>query len=156
MLLALALLASWAWLQRAPAPVVGRIPAPVAQPLPDNVPRERAEPLSQPPGRETSRWPAFLPREALATLQRIEHGGPHPYGQDGNSFQNREHRLPRRPRGYYREYTVVTPGSGDRGARRIIAGGGIPGESPPVEYFYSDDHYRSFRRFVPSRAGTWP
>ncbi|MGH8083476.1 MAG: ribonuclease domain-containing protein, partial [Lysobacter sp.] len=58
------------------------------------------------------------------------------------TFQNRENRLPRQPRGYYREYTVETPRSDDRGARRIVTGG-----DPPSEYYYSDDHYRSFRRF---------
>ncbi|MDH5177348.1 MAG: ribonuclease, partial [Gammaproteobacteria bacterium] len=55
--------------------------------------------------------------------------------------QNREGRLPAQPRGYYREYTVETPGSPDRGARRIVTGG-----EPPTEFFYTDDHYRSFRR----------
>lgn len=82
-----------------------------------------------------------LPREATATLRAIEDGGPFPYYRDGVVFQNREHRLPERPRGYYHEYTVETPGSPDRGARRIIAGG-----SPPEAYYYTDDHYRSFRR----------
>ena len=56
-------------------------------------------------------------------------------------FQNREGRLPPQPRGYYREYTVITPGSSDRGARRIVTGG-----DPPSEFHYTDDHYRSFRR----------
>ncbi|MDQ2701645.1 MAG: ribonuclease [Pseudomonadota bacterium] len=92
----------------------------------------------------TSEWPAFLPSEAHDTLRRIEAGGPYEYRQDGGTFQNRERLLPSRPRGYYREYTVETPGSGDRGARRIVAGG-----DPPVEYFYTDDHYRSFRHFEP-------
>jgi guanyl-specific ribonuclease Sa len=81
-----------------------------------------------------------LPPEARATLQLIAEGGPFPYDRDGTVFQNREGRLPSRPRGYYREYTVPTPGSSDRGARRIISGG-----DPPTEYFYTDDHYRSFR-----------
>ena len=89
-------------------------------------------------------WPAFLPPEARDTLRRIEAGGPFAHRQDGSTFQNRERLLPPRPRGYYREYTVETPGSRDRGARRIVAGG-----DPPVEYFYTDDHYRSFRRFDP-------
>ena len=62
-------------------------------------------------------------------------------GYDGISFQNREGRLPGAARGYYREFTVTTPGSRDRGARRIISGG-----QPPVVFYYSDDHYRSFRR----------
>jgi guanyl-specific ribonuclease Sa len=82
-----------------------------------------------------------LPPEAVATLQRIRAGGPFPYDRDGAVFQNRERRLPARPRGHYREYTVVTPGSPDRGARRIVSGG-----DPPTEFWYTDDHYRSFRR----------
>ena len=82
-----------------------------------------------------------LPNEAVATLALIERGGPYPYDRDGTTFQNREGRLPARPRGYYREYTVPTPGAPDRGARRIVAGG-----SPPEVYYYTDDHYRSFRR----------
>ncbi|MCA1713909.1 MAG: ribonuclease [Gammaproteobacteria bacterium] len=151
LVVALVVLAWWAW-QRAAAPVAGWFPAPATQPLPDSAPRGRPQPLSLPPAHDASRWPAFLPRESLATLQRIERGGPHPYRQDGASFQNRERRLPSQPRGYYREYTVDTPGSRDRGPRRIVAGGGIPGQSRPVEYFYSDDHYRSFRRFEPARA----
>lgn len=85
-------------------------------------------------------YPSFLPPEAIETLQAIEHGGPFPYSRDGVVFQNREHRLPEQPRGYYREYTVPTPGEGDRGARRLVTGG-----DPPEVYYYSDDHYRSFR-----------
>lgn len=88
-----------------------------------------------------ARWPEFLPREAVATLEAIERGGPFPYDRDGSVFQNRERLLPERPRGYYREYTVITPRSPDRGARRIVAGG-----EPPEAYYYTDDHYRSFRR----------
>jgi ribonuclease T1 len=84
---------------------------------------------------------AALPTEALHTLQLIEAGGPYPYDRDGTVFQNREGRLPSRPRGHYREYTVRTPGSRDRGARRIVSGG-----DPPTEFFYTDDHYRTFRR----------
>lgn len=82
-----------------------------------------------------------LPPEAHATLRLIAADGPFPYDRDGTVFQNREGRLPARPRGYYREYTVETPGSPDRGARRIVTGG-----DPPTEFFYTDDHYRSFRR----------
>jgi ribonuclease T1 len=92
-------------------------------------------------GDTDARWPAFLPPEAVATLEAVERGGPFPYDRDGSVFQNRERLLPERPRGYYREYTVVTPGSRDRGARRIVAGG-----QPPETYYYTDDHYRSFRR----------
>ncbi len=90
-----------------------------------------------------ARYPTFLPAEAIDTLRLIEQRGPYPYSQDDGTFGNREGRLPRQTRGYYREYTVETPGSPDRGARRIIAGG-----QPPVEYFYTADHYGSFRRFT--------
>ena len=82
---------------------------------------------------------AELPPEALETLSRIEAGGPFPYKQDGRVFGNRERLLPQRERGYYREYTVKTPGARDRGARRIVAGRN-------GEYYYTEDHYRSFRR----------
>jgi guanyl-specific ribonuclease Sa len=82
-----------------------------------------------------------LPAEARATLALIDAGGPFPYRRDGITFQNREHRLPERPDGYYREYTVPTPGRGDRGARRIIAG-----DKPAVVFYYTADHYKSFRR----------
>jgi ribonuclease T1 len=93
-----------------------------------------------PPATPSARYPAFLPREAVATLEAIQRGGPFPYPRDGVVFQNRERRLPERPRGYYREYTVPTPGSDDRGARRIVAGG-----NPPEVFYYTDDHYRSFQ-----------
>jgi ribonuclease T1 len=82
---------------------------------------------------------ADLPAEARATLALIEARGPFPYRQDGKTFGNREKLLPRRDQGYYREYTVRTPGAQDRGARRIVAGSG--GES-----YYTADHYRSFKR----------
>lgn len=82
---------------------------------------------------------AELPPEARQTLLLIERGGPFPYRRDGVAFGNFEKRLPLRPRGYYREYTVPTPGARDRGARRIVAG-------EESERYYSDDHYRSFRR----------
>lgn len=82
---------------------------------------------------------AQLPPEARQTLDLIKRGGPFPYGKDGSVFGNREGLLPRQQRGYYREYTVPTPGSRDRGARRIVAGRG-------GDYWYTADHYRSFRR----------
>lgn len=82
---------------------------------------------------------AALPPEARATLALVKAGGPFPYGQDGRAFGNREKLLPRRDHGYYREYTVNTPGAGDRGARRIVAG-------RDGEFFYTADHYRSFKR----------
>lgn len=78
-----------------------------------------------------------LPPEALDTLELIDSDGPFPYSKDGSTFQNREQLLPRKPNGYYREYTVTTPGENDRGARRII--GGDEGER-----YYTDDHYASF------------
>ena len=82
---------------------------------------------------------AGLPPEARETLALIRLGGPFPYRQDGTEFGNRERLLPPKERGYYREYTVKTPGAKDRGARRIVAGRG-------GQYYYTDDHYRSFRR----------
>jgi ribonuclease T1 len=82
---------------------------------------------------------AALPPEAQQTLQLIRKGGPYPYQRDGVAFGNYERLLPQRNRGYYREYTVATPGAKNRAARRIIAG-------QIGEYYYTDDHYRSFRR----------
>lgn len=84
---------------------------------------------------------ASLPPEAVDTLLLIEEGGPFPYDQDGSTFQNREGILPDHPRGHYREYTVETPGSPDRGARRIVTG-------RDGERYYTDDHYDSFRLIV--------
>ncbi|MCW5660911.1 MAG: ribonuclease N1 [Burkholderiaceae bacterium] len=89
---------------------------------------------------------AELPPEAQQTQRLIEAGGPFPYSKDGVTFGNRERLLPRRERGYYREYTVPTPGSRNRGARRIVCGG-IPAVKPEVCY-YTEDHYASFRRIV--------
>jgi len=84
---------------------------------------------------------AALPEEARQTLSLIKQGGPFPYARDGVVFANREGRLPPASRGTYREYTVKTPGSRDRGARRIIAAG-------RNQFWYTADHYRSFRRIV--------
>lgn len=91
---------------------------------------------------------ADLPPEAQRTLRLIQRGGPFPYPRkDGSTFGNFEKRLPQQTRGYYREYTVPTPGSRDRGARRIIAGSGRNDDvATSGEYYYTDDHYRSFRR----------
>lgn len=80
-----------------------------------------------------------LPPEAITTLALIRAGGPFPYSRDGVVFSNRERLLPLRQRGHYREYTVPTPGSRDRGARRIVTG--VPGE-----YYWTSDHYASFCR----------
>ena len=82
-----------------------------------------------------------LPPEARATLALIRNGGPFPYQKDGAIFGNREGLVPRRDRGYYREYTVRTPGARGRGGRRIVSG-------RDGELYYSDDHYRTFRRIL--------
>ncbi|GAA2779473.1 ribonuclease [Saccharopolyspora taberi] len=79
-----------------------------------------------------------LPPEAKETYDLIQQGGPYPYPQDGTTFQNREGILPDCEEGYYKEYTVETPGSDDRGARRFVVGEG-------GEYFYTEDHYESFK-----------
>lgn len=86
---------------------------------------------------------AALPVEAQRTIVLIKRGGPFPYPKDGASFGNYETLLPKRKRGYYREFTVKTPGERGRGARRIITGGV---SATPTEYYYTDDHYASFRR----------
>jgi ribonuclease T1 len=91
-----------------------------------------------------------LPAQAQSTYQLILAGGPFPYPKDGIVFGNRERILPAKARGYYREYTVKTPGSRDRGARRIVCGGKPP--TQPDTCFYTDDHYASFKRIAPSKA----
>ncbi len=82
-----------------------------------------------------------LPPEAADTVEAIATGGPFLYDQDGATFENREGVLPDRPPGAYAEYTVITPGSSDRGARRIVAG-------DPGELFWTADHYDSFERII--------
>ena len=82
-----------------------------------------------------------LPPEAVRTVALIRAGGPYPYPRDGAVFHNREGLLPKREQGYYREYTVKTPGARDRGARRIVSG-------RAGDLYYTDDHYRSFRRII--------
>jgi len=86
-----------------------------------------------------------LPPQGRETYERIRQGGPFPYDKDGTVFGNRERLLPAEKRGYYREYTVRTPGSRDRGARRIVCGG--PARAPHA-CFYTADHYASFRQIV--------
>ncbi len=131
----LLLLAAWLWLQHQPSqPLTARhatVAIAAGQPTPSHVAAE---------------LPAFLPPEAHDTLRLIAQGGPFSHPQDGSVFGNREGRLPPMPRGYYREYTVETPGLDYRGARRIIAGG-----DPPVVYYYTDDHYNHFRAFEVQR-----
>jgi ribonuclease T1 len=89
---------------------------------------------------------AELPAEARQTQERILNGGPFPYARDGTVFGNRERLLPRSKRGYYREYTVPTPGARSRGARRIVCGGDKP--AAPQACWYTADHYASFKRIV--------
>jgi ribonuclease T1 len=107
--LAVAASSAPAWAQKAPPPAIGEIAA------------------------------TQLPAEARATLTLIREGGPYPYAKDGAIFGNREGILPKAKHGYYREYTVKTPGERTRGARRIIVGRG-------GEFFYTDDHYNHFSR----------
>ena len=85
-----------------------------------------------------------LPAEARRTLTLIDRGGPYPYDRDGVVFGNVERLLPQRPRGWYREFTVPTPGESDRGARRIVAG-------RDGARYYTADHYESFVRVDPGR-----
>lgn len=132
LLLAAALLAAWIWWR---LPSNDAVPAPAGTAV-----SEPAAPVARPDAAI-----ATIPREAFDTLRLIEQGGPFPHRQDGGTFRNRERLLPLRERGWYREYTVRTPGERDRGARRIVTGG-----APPSEFFYTADHYRSFRRFDPS------
>ncbi len=87
-----------------------------------------------------------LPAQALETYRLIHQGGPFPFEKDGVVFGNRERLLPAEKRGYYREYTVKTPQSRNRGARRIVCGG--PTTTPDACY-YTVDHYASFRKIVP-------
>lgn len=91
---------------------------------------------------------AALPREGQQTLRLINLGGPFPYSKDGASFGNREGILPNQPRNYYREYTVKTPGEGDRGARRIVCGT-ARNTQKTAECYYTADHYATFQRIRP-------
>ena len=90
---------------------------------------------------------ATLPAEAQSVEAAIRQGGPFAFPKDGMVFANRERLLPAHPRGFYREYTVPTPGARDRGARRIVCGGHRP--TAPVACYYTADHYASFRRITP-------
>jgi ribonuclease T1 len=90
-----------------------------------------------------------LPVQGQDVYRRILAGGPFRYGKDGTVFGNRERLLPGKPRGFYREYTVPTPGSRDRGARRIVCGGEIV--KRPETCFYTKDHYQSFQKIDPKR-----
>ncbi|MGL5910410.1 MAG: ribonuclease domain-containing protein, partial [Phycicoccus sp.] len=100
-----------------------------ARPSPDDTPSSGLPPVAE----------SRLPGEAADTLALVRAGGPYPYRQDDGVFGNRERLLPRQPRGYYREYTVETPGEDDRGPRRLVVG-----ESGDV--YWTTDHYASFRQ----------
>lgn len=109
------------------------------------IPRTEARaPRTQPPRTEQRAPQPQVPRDEEqaqldATLALIDRGGPFPYRQDGATFQNRERRLPQQPQGYYREYTVPTPGASNRGARRVVRGRN-------GETWYTRDHYKTFIR----------
>jgi len=119
-------------------------------PGPSSAPPQAVDGTGLAPASATTDLPtmtvAELPPEGVETLRLIRDGGPFPYSKDGSTFQNREGILPSEPKGAYQEFTVETPGSDDRGARRIIAG-------PDGSRFYTDDHYASFREVV-SGAGS--
>lgn len=87
-----------------------------------------------------------LPEQGRHMVRLIYQGGPFKYDKDGSVFGNRERILPAKNRGYYREYTVKTPGERSRGARRIVCGGFVP--TTPDACYYTDDHYASFRRIA--------
>lgn len=144
---ALILLALWLlWPRPVSSPPPTPLPAPT-QEAADSTPRPLAAPAA---GSANAALPDFLTSEARDTIRLIQRGGRFPHPQDGAVFGNREGHLPSRPRGYYREYTVETPGVSHRGARRIVTGG-----RPPQVWYYTDDHYDSFRTFkVPAVEGT--
>lgn len=132
LLLVVVVLAALAWLSR---PTTDRSTAPGAP----------TQAVDAAPAFRAAALPAFLPAEAGPVIRRIQEGGSFPHRQDGSVFGNREGRLPGHAHGYYREYTVPTPGLSHRGARRIVTGG-----DPPREWYYTGDHYDSFRRFQPT------
>jgi ribonuclease T1 len=136
--------------QEAAGPAGAAIEAPAtpdrqANVAPTRTPRSRAASTATPRVQGVSGLPTIryqdLPKQAKDAIVLIDQGGPFPFERDGVTFQNREGLLPGQPRGYYREYTVITPGSRDRGARRIVAG-------EDGELYYTDDHYESFREVI--------
>lgn len=145
LLLAIVVVGGWmAWprQQAMPAPAGHEVVhSPPAVTTPERQPVEATP--AQPDAQARGGLPAFLPPEARETIALVQRDGPFPHRQDGGVFGNREGRLPRKPRGWYREYTVETPGLRHRGARRIVTGG-----DPPREWYYTDDHYDSFRGFT--------
>ncbi|GIG60464.1 hypothetical protein Lfu02_48360 [Longispora fulva] len=116
------------------APVTGKSPSTKPRPSPTTAP---PTPRS---GLKTIKV-ADLPAEGRKTLTLIDQGGPFPYKQDGVIFENRDQRLPQKAGGYYHEYTVVTPGESDRGARRLITG-------DDGDLYYTADHYDTFQQVL--------
>ncbi len=121
--------------------VLAQLPTSVAAPSATAKPKASPTPIPAKIDGLKVVTPDKLPPEARTTLQLVIKGGPFPYDRDGVVYQNRERILPARASGYYHEYTVVTPGSVDRGARRIVAGN-------KGEFYYTDDHYASFVRVI--------
>ena len=145
-LLAAIALACWIWLiNHGPTQASG---ATVLAPATTVAEQSAASPPLAAPAADSAAvdgtGPDNLPPEARTVLRLIASNGPFPYDRDGAVFGNYEHRLPEQPRGYYHEYTVPTPGAHNRGARRIITGG-----EPPHSYYYTDDHYETFRPIEP-------
>jgi ribonuclease T1 len=137
------------WWQQRDQPAAADDRAAASQPRrPEPIPASRtapppAAPQDSPPAETAEGTLQAIPpaeRAAVArTLALIRQGGPFPYDRDGVTFQNREGHLPRRPSGYYREYTVPTPGAKTRGARRVVQG-------RDGDTWYTADHYRTFVR----------
>lgn len=124
---------------QSPKPSSARLNQPKA--LADANRDNAAAPLGPTQQQPVGNGPASADKEINKTLTLIKQGGPFPHKQDATIFQNRERVLPKQPRGYYHEYTVRTPGTKTRGARRIVTGG-----TPPHEYYYTPDHYRTFHK----------
>jgi len=114
---------------------------PAVAPSASDVPVDAASTVATPDSGLPRIAMADLPPQARDTLALIDAGGPFPYRQDGTVFANQEHRLPSRETGYYREYTVPTPGSDDRGARRLVVG-------RDGDVYYTADHYDTFRQLA--------
>ena len=140
-LLGLALIAGLMWLGRGAVPAAhdGGAPAAAAASPAARGAQAPSNPSSLPTVKESA-----LPAEAQSTLRLIAQGGPYPYSRDGINFGNFEGALPKKSGGYYKEYTVPTPGSKDRGARRIIVGSAH-------EKYYTADHYATFRFILEGR-----
>jgi len=119
------------------------VPLEETVPAQETVSQEETVPAQEADPQEGAVSAQQLPLEAQQTLILIYQNGPFPYARDGLTFGNREKLLPIKPDGYYREYTVPTPGAKDRGARRIVCGGEKP--SDPDRCYYSADHYLSFQ-----------